>query len=238
MVTLEIKEDDLVLGIVERIESNTIFVKLEDNRQATLIISEVAPGRIKNLREYVVPNKKIVCKVLRIQGERIDLSLRRVTSKEKKDFLERISQEIQLKSAFKQILKEKFIEADSKIQEEFSGYQEFTQKCKENPELIKKFVPKEFLEMLDKVINKKQKEVEVKKLIKIKCLANDGIIKIRDIFQTKDESLKITYLAAGTFQVKAKADDYKKANQKLDSFILELEKKAKKDNCEFEAIAA
>jgi len=238
MVGLEINEDDLVLGIVEKIESNTVFVRLEDNRQAALIISEIAPGRIKNLREYVVPNKKIICKVLRIQGDRIDLSLRRVTSKEKKDFLEKISQETQLKSAFRQILKEKFQEINDKILNEFSSYQDFAQKLKEKPEIMKDYLPKEFQDMIDKVINKKQKEVEVKKIIKIKCLANDGIIKIREIFKTKDDSLKITYLAAGSFQVKAKADDYKKANQKLDSFVLELEKKAKKDNCEFEAIAA
>ena len=49
------------------------------------ILSEIAPGRIRNLREYVVTKKRIICKILRISGERIYLSLRRVTPKEQKE---------------------------------------------------------------------------------------------------------------------------------------------------------
>ena len=65
----------------------------EEKIEGTIITSEIAPGRIRNLRDYVVPKKKIVCKVLRISGNRIDLSLRRVTQKEKKEVLEQFQQE-------------------------------------------------------------------------------------------------------------------------------------------------
>jgi translation initiation factor 2 alpha subunit (eIF-2alpha) len=30
------------------------------------------------MRAYVVPNKKIVCKILRVSGDNVELSLRRV----------------------------------------------------------------------------------------------------------------------------------------------------------------
>ena len=84
---------DFVICIVDRIVGTMVFVKIEgEEREGSLILSEVAPGRIRNLRDYVVPKKMIVCKVLRVSNDRIDLSLRRVSPKEKKEVLERFIQ--------------------------------------------------------------------------------------------------------------------------------------------------
>jgi len=234
MANLEIKEEDLVLCTVERIESNTVFAKLEDGREATLIISEIAPGRIKNLREYVVPNKKIVCKVLRIQGSRVDISLRRVSSKDKKEFLETKAFENNVRIAFKQILKEKFEEVLENILNNYPSIKEFSEKSKEDKSLIKKYFPAESVELIEKTINKKQKDVEVKKIIKTKCLESNGISRIKEIFSSPNKEIEVLYLAAGTFQVKSKGEDYKQANQKLDLFTKDLENRSKKQNCEFE----
>lgn len=227
------EEGDLVLCTVERIESTSVFVKLPDSREATLIISEIAPGRIKNLREYVMPNKKIVCKIMRISGDRIDVSLRRVTSKEKQDVMEKFKQEQQFKSGFNQILKEKAKEVEAKIISGYKTLSYFVDKARENPRLIEDYFPKEFHEQIKKVIQKKQKEVEAKKIIKIKCLANDGIIRIKKILEVTDPKMKITYIAAGTFQIEVKSENYKDANHKLEQFIQNIEKQAKSNQCEF-----
>ena len=88
---IELKEDDIILCIVKRIEGTTVFLDIEDNGnliQGTMIFSEVSPGRIRNIREYVVPNKKVVCKILRIRDGHPELSLRRVTAKEREFILE------------------------------------------------------------------------------------------------------------------------------------------------------
>ena len=82
----KIEEGDLVLCTVKRIVGTTVFVNIEENeKEATIITSEIAPGRIRNLRDYVVPGKKIICKILNIDKTgNVHLSLRRVTEKEKK----------------------------------------------------------------------------------------------------------------------------------------------------------
>ena len=80
----ELEQGDVVLCTVEKINGTIVFVNIDDlNKQGSIILSEIAPGRIRNLRDYVVPKKKIVCKVLR-ETDRGDLhlSLRRVTQKE------------------------------------------------------------------------------------------------------------------------------------------------------------
>ena len=66
---MELEIGDLVLCTVERIERTIIFVKIAfGNKEVdgSIVISEIAPGRIRNIRQYVVPKKKIVCKILRI----------------------------------------------------------------------------------------------------------------------------------------------------------------------------
>ena len=54
-----------------------------------------------------MPNKKIVCKVIRVSVNNIDLSLRRVSAKEIKEVMDKYKQEQTARSAITQILKEK-----------------------------------------------------------------------------------------------------------------------------------
>ncbi|TAL53018.1 MAG: S1 RNA-binding domain-containing protein, partial [Nanoarchaeota archaeon] len=80
-------ESELVLCTVTNVQGHSVFVKIEDYGISGMIhISEVAPGRIRNIRDYVKEGKLIVCKVLRVNKERghVDLSLRRVTESQKR----------------------------------------------------------------------------------------------------------------------------------------------------------
>ena len=72
---MELEVGDIVLCTVDRIVGTLVFVTMQNKSEGSIVISEIAPGRIRNLREYVVPKKRIVCKVLRILENRIDLSL-------------------------------------------------------------------------------------------------------------------------------------------------------------------
>src|SRR3990172_10268814 len=98
---------DIVLCTVESIVGTNVFVRLENGEEGCIVFSEVAPGRIRNIREYVVPQKKIVCKVLRLSHDRIDLSLRRVTLKEQRELKENFKLEKSYESILRGILKEK-----------------------------------------------------------------------------------------------------------------------------------
>ena len=139
---MEYEQGDTLLCTVDRILGTTVFVILPNNKEGTIILSEIAPGRIRNLRDYVVPKKTIVCKVLRANGENVHLSLRRVTLKEKKEVLEQAKQEKSYEAILKTILKE---EAKSAIFEikEFSSVYEFLQQAKESSKELEKLVGKE-----------------------------------------------------------------------------------------------
>ena len=161
MTDLEI--GDVVLCTVEKIVGTIVFVKIDGtDKEGSIIISEIAPGRIRNLRDYVVPKKKIVCKVLRISGDRIDLSLRRVTPKEVKEVKEIDKQEKSAKSILNTILGEKAEKIINKIQTEDSIY-EFLQESKENPKKLEKLVGKVDSEKILTILkNQKQKKAAIK----------------------------------------------------------------------------
>jgi translation initiation factor 2 alpha subunit (eIF-2alpha) len=226
-----VEEGDIVLCTVEKTEGTTVFVILQDGMRGTIIMSEIAPGRIRNIREYVVPNKKIICKVLRISQDRLDLSLRRVTSKEKSVAMEEYKKDLTAKSILKSVMRDKAAEVEEKVLRDFPSVGDFLTALKENESLMKKYIPAEFIEAIKKVSQKKEKEIEIKKMIKLKCLSSDGIKKIKEILSNKE--IQINYISAGNFQAIIKDKDGKRANQKMNEFLADVEKKAKTNSCEY-----
>jgi translation initiation factor 2 alpha subunit (eIF-2alpha) len=232
---MEFKEGDLILCKVKKVTNTITFVEMPNGHEGTIISSEIAPGRIKLMRQYVVPNKQIVCKILKIEGDHVHLSLRRVTSKEKKDVMRFFKQSQAIKVAFKQILGEKEKSIKEKILKDFKDLPEFIDKIKDDEKLISKYIPKEKQDAIKKISEKKGRKEELKQNIKIKCLEDDGVKKIKQIFDLKDENISISYISAGNLKLKLKVKDFKQGKKRIHEIIEELEKRAKKNNCEFYA---
>ncbi len=229
-----IEEGDIVLCTVDRIVGTVVFVKIEDEKkEGSIILSEIAPGRIRNLREYVIPKKRIVCKVLRVGGETIPLSLRRVTQKEKKEVLEKYNQEKSYINILKSILKEKADEIIENIKKE-ERLLDFLERVKENPKEFENIVGKEnSKKIMDIILDQKRKKVIIKKMIILRTQDSDGINLIKEILK-KPANIEIKYIAAGKYSLKIENEDVKKGDQELKNLIEKMEKKAKEMGAYFE----
>jgi translation initiation factor 2 subunit 1 len=220
-----IKEDDIVLCTVKRIEGTTVFLDIEDNGEGTMIFSEVSPGRIRNIRDFIVPGKKIVCKVLRIRGGHPDLSLRRVTAGERDEVMDRHKKTKVLSNIIKPILKEKTPGVLEKIREKYD-LADFLDEARENPDLIDPFVPAEEAENLKRLFSeKREKEKEVKKIIVVKSMSESGLNDIKSLFA--GSNAEIYYLGSSKFSIEVRAKDFKKANHELNKFLEDIRNKAK-----------
>jgi len=231
---MELEEGDIVLCTVDRIIGTTVFVKIEGNGEGSIILSEIAPGRIRNLRDYVVPKKKIVCKILKIDSSKnIHLSLRRVTQKERKEILEIYNLEKSYESILKKILKEKADEIVQKILKE-KRLHEFFQEAREKPKILEKFFEATDAKKILEIISfQKQKKVVLKKEFSLNTAASDGIEIIKSILgKIKDAELK--YLSAGKYSIKTESNNIKTADNKLKIILNEIEEKAKENNLNFE----
>jgi translation initiation factor 2 alpha subunit (eIF-2alpha) len=226
---------DLVLCTVDRIVGTVVFVKIHGQKQETegsIVFSEVAPGRIRNIRDYIVPKKKIVCKILRISNNNIDLSLRRVTQKERKEVLEEESLEKSYISILKSVLKEKAEETIKKINEE-ENLTNFLEESKTNSLKLGKIVGKENSEKIIEILNSQKKKISrIKKEIHLTTTKPNGITLIKKILSIFKE-IEVKYLGAGKYSIESESEDMKSADKKIREKIEEAEKESKKLGVEF-----
>jgi len=243
---MELEEGDIVLCTVDRIARTIVFVKIEENGEGSIIMSEIAPGRIRNIRGYVVPKKKIVCKVLRISPRgNVELSLRRVTQKERKEVKEQYKKEKGYVSILKSILKEEADKAIEEILQQERVY-EFLQKAKENPAKLEKIVGKNNAKKILEILKaQKQKKAIIKREILLTTTKPNGLGLIKNLLgkikspevsedlKKSSEEAEIKYLSAGKYSIKTESRDPKTADNKLKEIIKDIEKKAKEQGMEF-----
>lgn len=232
---MNLEEGDLVLCIVDRIVGTAVFVKIEGNGEGSIVTSEIAPGRIRNIRDYVVPKKKIVCKVLRVSGDRIDLSLRRVTQKEKKEVLEAHEEEKSCVSVLKSILGEKATLFIEEIQKKEPVY-DFCQRIKSSPEELERVIGKENTKKIIDIFNtQKKKKAIIKKEFNLFSKNFNGITLIKQILENI-KGAEIKYISAGKFSIKIQNDSPKIADNKIKEILSSVEKQAKKNGLTFSII--
>lgn len=232
---MELEEGTNVLCTVDKIIGTTVFVKIENNGDGTIITSEIAPGRIRNLRDYVVPKKKIVCKILRVSGDRVDLSLRRVTPKERKEVLEEYSEEKSYENIIKKFLENKAEEVLESIKKRGRVY-DFIENAKQDPKEFEALAGKELAKkILDIVKTEKKKSVVIKKEICLKTTNPEGLNQIKKLFEELKD-IEVSYICAGKYSLKIESSDAKKADTRLREIISDIEKKTKKHDFEFSAL--
>jgi len=230
---MALKEDDLVLCKVKKVEGTTVFVDIENEAPGSIVMSEIAAGRIRNIRDYVSPNKKIVCKVLKIYSDHVELSFRRVTAKEREFVIENDKKEKTLLNMLKTITKspEKIL---SEIKVEYSAL-DFLLEAKENPKIVENFLSREESAKLCEIIKEKQdKKKIVKAHISLTTLSPKGLLEIKEILNIKSEGLGIQYLGSSKFLIEVSDMDFKKANQRISQILGEIEKRASQKKVSFE----
>ena len=226
---MKYKEDDVILCKVKKIEGTSVFVETEEGIPGSMTLSEVAAGRIRNLREYVSPNRLIVCKVLRIAGEHLELSLRRVTSGEKSETLERHKREKAFANMLKTIGEKENVIEEIKKEHDIS---EFLEEAREDVKVLEKYFDKEKAKKLFGILAEKiGKDKVVEEKFVLRSEEEDGIKVIKEIL---DVDAEIHYLGSGRFSINASGKDFKEADIKLNETLEEIRKRAEKKKAFFE----
>lgn len=222
--------EEIVICTVKKILPHGVFVSLDEykDKEGLIHISEISPGRVRNIRDFVKEGKKIVCKILKVSTERnhIDLSLRRVTQ----------SQRISKNTAYKQEQKaEKILEVlakklelpleevykniGSKLMESYNSLYEAYEEISADPKVLQAFkfdkkVEKSFLELIKEKI--KKREIKISATITLSSPLPNGISIIKDLLKKiQINGTNIIYLGAPRYKLTLTADDYKTAEKHL-----------------------
>jgi translation initiation factor 2 subunit 1 len=216
------EESDLVMCTVNNIQHNSIFVNIHEyDRQGMITISEVAPGRIRNIRDYVVEGKVIVCKVLYVNQERgyIDLSLRRVTEGQRRERNDEVKQELKAEKIIEMtahVLKMDVKTLYDKVASIFLNtyfyiYQAFDDFLSGNI-LLSDYFDKNIAASLEKTIREKikPKELMIAGDITINTWEENGIDDVRTALTgIQRDNLNVSYLGGGKYRILIKGADYK-----------------------------
>lgn len=239
MAGKKLEEGQLVLCTVAKIAGTIVFVRIEEyNFEGTITFAEIFPGKIRNIRDFVFPGKKIVCKVLGIRPEVIELSFRRVKVNERNDFNDRFKRERNYMALFKTVLGEQnSLEAVNKIKDNEGSFFDFLEGAKENPSLLEKYMAKEHAQKILKILQeKKMKEIMLSKKFSLSSKLPDGIARVKDTVREAMAGCKdcsASYIAAGKYVIKLKTRDPKSGDQQLRVIIDKFENLAKKNACNF-----
>jgi translation initiation factor 2 subunit 1 len=243
---------DIVLCTVKRILHNSVFVGLDeyDNKEGIIHISEISPGRIRTIREFVKEGKKIVCKILRINEAHgnIELSLRRVNmalriKKNEEVKLEQKAEKI-LEAVAKNLktsLEEIYKKSGSLIIKEYGSLNAcFQEVVMEGEKVLTKInIDKKVASQLAEIIKQRIKppEIKVSQIVTVKNSLPNGIEEIKKAFiKTEEHAIKrgydtsIIYLGSPRFRITIKAPDYKKANTEMEDVIKTLTTSVEKSN--------
>tara|TARA_B100000315_G_scaffold160720_1_gene149151 strand:- start:376 stop:1083 length:708 start_codon:yes stop_codon:yes gene_type:complete len=231
---MELESGDLVLCTVERIEKIIVFVKIDHYGEGSIIISEIAPGRIRNIRNYVVPKKKIVCKVLRIsQRGNVELSLRRVTPKERKEVMDQYKQEKSYAKIIESVLGKNAKKIIDEITKSEKLYDFINDGKKDGGKIEKVFGKKDGGKILDILLSQKQKKAVIKKEISLITYEPNGLELIKGILE-KIKGAKASYISAGKYCITTESEDMKNAGKKSKDILKEIEENSKKQKVLFE----
>ena len=230
------EEGDLVLCTITSVQFHSVFVDIDEYGKSGLIhISEVAPGRIRNIRDYVKEGKKVVCKVLRINKEKgyIDLSLRRVNESEKRRKIDEIKRQQNAEKIVEIAAgkigtktEELYIQISEKILKDYASLHSFFDQASKDESVLKILgLDKKQLKILDEIIKQRIKptEVEIAGKLKISTYAPDGIEVIKDALKKAEDAVKgkiaINYLGSGLYRFMIKAPDYKEAEKGIKNAV-------------------
>jgi len=227
------EEDELVICTVTKVQFHSVFAGMDEYGKSGMIhISEVSPGRIRNIRDFVKEGKKIVCKVLRINEEKghIDLSLRRVTETQKRKKIDEIKQEQKAEKILEFVAKDLKLNINKLFDDISAGvlkkytslYDFFQQVVADNNAIKDAGLDAKTSKKLEEAIKSRIKEVNVKieSKLKLTSFAANGVDIVKEALKKAQEigkeGILIKYLGAGSYNVIVNGKDYKEAEEILE----------------------
>jgi len=225
---------ELVVCTVSKAKGFGAFVELEEypNKRGFIHIKEVAPGWVKNIREYVREGQRIVCKVMDVDPSKgyVDLSLKRVNDHQKREKIQQWKNEQKAKKLLEMVgekagmsLEECYEAFGHELIRKFGTlYSAFEETARNEHVLIEEGFSNGWIDAFVEIAKENIviPFVEIKGYVEMKCPTPDGIIHIKKalgMIEGKKDEIEITvkYLSAPLYRVEVQAPDYKSAEKEL-----------------------
>lgn len=232
---------EFVVATIIRIMPYGVYASLDEYNgvEGLLHISEISSRWVKNIRDHVRERQKVILKVLRVDSEKrhIDLSLRRVNEREKREKLLEWKRERRGRKLF-DLAAEKlgvtpedaYETVGSILEDQFGSlYDSFEAAAiKGEKPLIKAKIPPDWVKAIYELAESKVRVplMTVKGTIELTCTKPNGVTVLRDAFHKaktvrKPENADVEIYVTGTpkYRVEVSAKNYKEAEKLLEKVV-------------------
>jgi len=225
---------ELVIGTVTRVLDFGAFISLDEyeNKEGLVHISEIAPGWIKDIRDYVKKGQKVVCKVLEVNPKRghIDLSIKDVNERQRREKMQQWKSEqrafkwLEIAGEKAGVGKKDLLAIGKKLLKEFETiYGAFEEASFEGHEVLSKVTGEELAKAIEEIAkeNIKIQKVKIRGYFELMSDAPDGVERIKKAlmevykFKSDEVDVRIEYVGAPRYRVILEGEDYKSAEKVL-----------------------
>jgi translation initiation factor 2 subunit 1 len=229
---------ELVVGRIDDIEDFGVFVDLleYEDKRGLCHVSEVASGWIKNVRDHVSEDQRVVAKVLDVDegSQQIDLSLKDVNDHQRKDKIQDWKNEQKadnwMEIAFGEDLDDaRYTDIANALLSDFGSlYDGFEQAAIHGEEALEDSdLSEDDVDALVETarVNVSVPYVTVTGYVDLECPSSDGVDVIRESMQAaegngeipEEVDLDVTYVGAPEYRIEVQAPDYKTAEAELEA---------------------
>ncbi|MFB6190650.1 MAG: S1 RNA-binding domain-containing protein [Candidatus Nanohaloarchaea archaeon] len=239
------EEGDYVVVTITDVDENSAYAELEEyEEQAGLIhISEVSRSWVQDLTKELGEGEKTVAQVIDADDDPVDLSIKRVNDKQKKDAMSRWNREkkaakflTDLSEILDRDREELYEEVIFPLQREFeSSFTGFEIAVGEE-EKLKDVLDDEVVEAIQEVakenINLRQEKLEGE--LEVSFPQGDGVQRLKQVFENVPEGVEVKYVSAPTYSITAWGRNSRLAKKRMDDAVDTIREKVDAEGGDFE----
>jgi len=221
---------DLVIATIETITDYGAYAKLDEyDKRGLLHVSEISSSWIRNIRDFTREGQKVTLKVLRVDFDKghIDLSLRRVTKRERIEKVMSWKKERKAEALIRGVAEKTGLKSDEIyqqagliIEQKYDLYEAFEKVAIKGPEVLTSLgvaenISNAFSEVAHERIHVKM--VKVYGVLEVRVVKPNGVKVIKDAFhkaknvKLKDARVTFNIIAAPKYSIEVQAENYKRA---------------------------
>ncbi len=227
---------EYVIATAVKLEGHGVYVALDEyEKRGYIPIGEVASTWVKNIKDFIKEGQKLVLKVIRIDDRRghIDLSLRKVTEREKKEKLIQYKKSKKAEKLFEGTAKVLGVELNDAIravgiplEDRFGDlYSALEAAAINGPSVLRRAgIDERWSEALHQTAKEhvEAPTVVVAAMIQLSTSRPRGVEDIKKaiaegekVAKKADSKVAITYVGAPRYRIEVSAKDYKSAEDAL-----------------------
>ncbi len=220
------REGEVVICRVSSVNPNSVFARIEEyDKEGMIHVSEVASRWVRDIREFVRENQMIVCRVTRVEGGHISLSIKRVSREEAASRLNEFKREKKSEKILELIGKETGVKLEQAYEgigndliEAFGSLTKALDVAAKNPEmLLRHGIKKEWIKAVSDVLakTKTEKFYEIKAVMEIVSYKPEGVDAIKNVLSKLPAGIEVKYISAPKYMLIKKGADRKQMEAEL-----------------------